>query len=71
MMLIMYLTLQMYVAMYLTTLELVAESAFETNVLKIPASAPSGIYELEFPRFCDSGQKGTAEILSLCRSFYI
>ena len=25
--------------MYLTTLELVAESAFETNVLKIPASA--------------------------------
>ena len=36
-------------AMYLTTLELVAESAFETNVLKIPASAPSGIYELEFP----------------------
>lgn len=37
------------IAMYLTTLELVAESAFETNVLKIPASAPSGIYELEFP----------------------
>lgn len=35
--------------MYLTILELVAESAFETNVLKIPASAPSGIYELEFP----------------------
>lgn len=33
----------------LTTLELVAESASETNVLKIPASAPSGIYELEFP----------------------
>lgn len=37
------------IAMYLTTLELVAESASETNVLKIPASAPSGIYELEFP----------------------
>lgn len=28
---------------------IIAESAFETNVLKIPASAPSGIYELEFP----------------------
>lgn len=38
-----------FVTTYLTTLELVAESAFETNVLKIPASAPSGIYELEFP----------------------
>lgn len=37
------------IAMYLHTLELVAESAFKTNVLKIPASAPSGIYELEFP----------------------
>lgn len=37
------------IAMYLTILELVAESASETNVLKIPASAPSGIYELEFP----------------------
>lgn len=37
------------IEMYLTTLELVAESAVETNVLKIPASAPSGIYELEFP----------------------